>query len=343
MKFISPKVDYAFKKIFGSEQSQQVLISFLNAIIYKGEPTIKSLTIVNPYNPGQIMTLKDSYLDIKAVLFDGSIVVVEIQIAGVSAFSKQVFYNLTKAYKNQLSIDENHLSKNRVSYERSDEKSACFTKRPDFPTDALYLSLTPVITLTVTDCIMFNETTNVINHFVFKEETGRFEYPDAELQLIFIELPKFKKTLSELTSLSDKWIYFIKEAATLDAIPESLGEVSEIELALNIANQAKMTVEEWETVDQRGMMLQEEKGRIAYAREEGKEEGRQEGKEEGQITQAIAVVKRLLQKRFGEIPAAMVSQVESLSLAELESLTDEILDFTGLSDVLSWLERIENK
>ncbi len=37
MRFISPKIDYAFKKIFGSEQSQDILISFLNAIIYKGE------------------------------------------------------------------------------------------------------------------------------------------------------------------------------------------------------------------------------------------------------------------------------------------------------------------
>ncbi|NET60455.1 MAG: DUF4351 domain-containing protein, partial [Symploca sp. SIO2E6] len=112
-----------------------------------------------------------------------------------------------------------------------------------------------------------------------------------------------------------------------------------IELALNIANQAKMTVEELEAVDRRGIMLQDEKGRIAYAREEGKEEGRKEGKEEGQVTQAIALVKRLLQKRFGEITAATVSQVESLSLAELESLTEEILDFTSLSDLSTWLDR----
>ncbi|NER50974.1 MAG: Rpn family recombination-promoting nuclease/putative transposase [Symploca sp. SIO1B1] len=309
MRFISPKVDYAFKKIFGSEQSQQILISFLNAIIYGGEPTIQSLTIVNPYNPGQVMTLKDTYLDVKAVLVDGSIVVIEMQIARVSAFSKRVTYNLSKAYANQLGIGEN------------------------------YLILTPVIALTITDFILFDEDVDkkvkVINKFVLKEEEENFKYPDTELRLIFIELPKFKKTLSELTSLSDKWIYFIKEAATLDAIPESLGEVSEIELALNIANQAKMTVEELETVARRGMLLQDEKGRITYAREEALEEG--------QIIQAIAVVKRLLQKRFGEIPAAIVSQVESLSLAELESLTDEILDFTGLSDVLSWLERIENR
>ncbi len=36
MRFISPKTDYAFKKIFGSQQSQDILISFLNAIIYGG-------------------------------------------------------------------------------------------------------------------------------------------------------------------------------------------------------------------------------------------------------------------------------------------------------------------
>ncbi len=36
MRFISPKTDFAFKKIFGSEQSKDILISFLNAIIYSG-------------------------------------------------------------------------------------------------------------------------------------------------------------------------------------------------------------------------------------------------------------------------------------------------------------------
>lgn len=55
MKFINPKVDYAFKKIFSLEQSKEILISFLNAIIYEGEKVIESLTIVNPYNPGHII------------------------------------------------------------------------------------------------------------------------------------------------------------------------------------------------------------------------------------------------------------------------------------------------
>jgi len=40
MKFISPKTDFAFKKIFGSEQSHDVLISFLNAMLYNGDRKI---------------------------------------------------------------------------------------------------------------------------------------------------------------------------------------------------------------------------------------------------------------------------------------------------------------
>ena len=90
MRFISPKVDFAFKKIFGSEQSTEILISFLNAIVYGGENTIESLTIINPYNPGQIATLKETYLDVKAVLVDGSIVVIEMQVGRMSAFSKRI-------------------------------------------------------------------------------------------------------------------------------------------------------------------------------------------------------------------------------------------------------------
>ncbi len=38
-------------------------------------------------------------------------------------------------------------------------------------------------------------------------------------------------------------IYFLKDASRLDSIPENLGEVSEIEKALNIANRINLTTE----------------------------------------------------------------------------------------------------
>ncbi len=257
---------------------------------------IQSLTIVNPYNPGQILTLKDTFVDIKAVLADGSIVVIEMQVAAMTAFNKPVTYNLAKAYSNQLVTGE------------------------DYPL------LNPAIAVTITDFILFKETADVINKFVFQEVTKKFKLLDDQLQLVFVELPKFQKTIGELQTLTDKWLYFLKDAASLDSIPESLGAVSEINFALNLANQANMTVDELEVVDRRGMMLQDERGRLAYAEEQGR------------FKQAIALVKRLLQKRFGEIPATVSSKIDNLPLGKLENLTEEILDFESLSDLAVWLE-----
>ena len=49
MIFINPKIDFAFKKIFGSEDSKDILISFLNSLIYEAKPVIQDLEILNPY------------------------------------------------------------------------------------------------------------------------------------------------------------------------------------------------------------------------------------------------------------------------------------------------------
>ncbi|MGD1702823.1 Rpn family recombination-promoting nuclease/putative transposase [Dapis sp. BLCC M229] len=307
MRFISPKIDYVFKKVFGSEESQDILISFLNAIIYDGEKIIQSLTIINPYNTGKVLTLKDTYLDVKAVLADGKIVVIEMQVSSMTGFGKRVVYNMVKGYANQLKVSDD------------------------------YIRLKPVIAVTITDFILFEKRKKIINKFVFKEETENFKCLDEELRLVFVELPKFNKKLSELESLADKWIYFLKEASSFDEIPPSLGEVSEIELALNLANQAGMTPEELEIAQNRAMALQDERGKITFAKEEGREEGRQEGKEEGRQDEAIALIMRLLKKRFGEIDTETISKIENLTIEELENLGEDFLDFNSITDLENWL------
>ncbi len=303
MRFISPKIDYVFKKVFGSKESQDILISFLNAIIYDGEKIIQSLTILNPYNAGQVLTLKDTYLDVKAVLVDGKIVVIEMQMSSMTAFSKRVLYNMVKGYANQLQTGDD------------------------------YIRLKPVIAVTITDFVLFNKTKKIINQFVFQEKTEKFEYLDEELQLIFVELPKFQKKLSELETLADKWIYFLKEASSLHNIPPNLGEVSEIESALNLANQAGMSPEELEIVDRRAVALQDERGKITYAEEKGKEIGRQEGRQ----NEAIALIMRQLKKRFGKIDKETISQIENSTIEELENLGEDFLDFNSITDLENWL------
>ncbi|MEH2135082.1 Rpn family recombination-promoting nuclease/putative transposase [Nostoc sp.] len=67
---------------------------------------------------------------------------------------------------------------------------------------------------------------------------------------------------------------------------------------------------------------------------EAKEEGREEGREEGERT----IVLRLLNRRVGNIPDALLSQIQGLSVEQLEALGDALLDFSTLADLERWLQ-----
>ena len=208
--------------------------------------------------------------------------------------------------------------------------------------------------MTITDFILFKTTDDPINKFVFQEETKKLECLDKELRLIFVELPKFQKTLSELKGLTDKWIYFLKEAASLDGIPESLGEVVEIEQALNIANFINMSPEELEVVENRGIAMQDERGRIAYAEQLGVAKGEAIGivkgeaigvakgeaigETKGRLSEAMALIKLLTNQRFGEVPEGISNQIGDLPLEDLEGLVKVFLSFNRMADLESWLQ-----
>ncbi|HBK65000.1 MAG TPA: transposase, partial [Cyanobacteria bacterium UBA11166] len=114
MIFINPKTDFAFKRIFGSEQSKDILISFLNSILYNEEEVIKDLDIINPYLAPKIRGVKDTYLDVKARLKGDKTVIIEMQVLNVESFEKRILYNAAKAYSVQLQIGEDYSLLNPV-------------------------------------------------------------------------------------------------------------------------------------------------------------------------------------------------------------------------------------
>jgi len=309
MTFISPKTDFAFKKIFGSVHSQKILISFLNAIVYNNQNVIQSLKIINPYNPGVTNTIKETYFDVKAILDNGSTVIIEMQILNVADFKKRVIYNLAKAYGNQL----------------------------DRNVGQGYMMLQPFIALTIADFVLFEDIDKMITKFRFKEEKESVYYED-ELTLMFVELPKFNKKLLELESLSDKWIYFIKSAPNLEVIPESLEEVSEIEAALKIANRANLNNKELEEVEQQEKLMRDKQGQISFARNEGREEGIGIGREEGIGIGVVKQILRQIRRKFGEISPEIETQIEQLSLEKLDILGEEIFDLATIADLENWLD-----
>jgi predicted transposase YdaD len=62
-------------------------------------------------------------------------------------------------------------------------------------------------------------------------------------------------------------------------------------------------------------------------------EERQEGRQE----EGRSLVLRLLTRRVGSVPKRLVAQIQELSLPQIESLGEALLDFTGLEDLEAWL------
>ena len=80
---IKPVVNFAFKKIFGTDPNKLSLISFLNAVLVLGVPIV-DVVIVNPYNLQDFLDDKLSILDIKAIDANGAIYAIEIQLSDTS-------------------------------------------------------------------------------------------------------------------------------------------------------------------------------------------------------------------------------------------------------------------
>jgi len=278
MIFINPKTDYAFKKIFGSSESKDILISFLNALIYEGNPTIEDLEIINPNLPPKVEGLKDSYLDVKAKLNNGTLVIIEMQVLNVQSFGKRVFYNAAKTYAFQLQAAQG------------------------------YRLLKPVIALTITDFEMFPESEDFSSRFVLKEVNKNFTYPENDLDLVFVELPKFTKQEDQLETLADKWIYFMKNARSLTSVPETMDRIPEIHQAFDIANQARLSREELEDLDRREQFIYDQQGAIIKAVQEGIEQGMRE--------KAIAIAQQLLSR----LDDRTISQTTGLSVEDVRNL-----------------------
>jgi predicted transposase YdaD len=72
--------------------------------------------------------------------------------------------------------------------------------------------------------------------------------------------------------------------------------------------------------------------------QKGKDKGRQEGRQEGKLEGERSLILRLLIRRIGDVSLDLQAQIQSLSLSQLESLGEALLDFSQPSDLVDWLK-----
>ena len=227
----------------------------------------------------------------RAKLNSGEIVIIEMQVLNVAGFEKRVLYNAAKAYSVQLD------------------------------SGAPYTTLYPVIALTITDFNMFPDSPSVMSRFVLKERTRLTDYPSCDIELIFAELPKFTLSLEQLASVSDQWLYFIKNAPSLELIPTSMETVPELQQAFQIAKESNLNRAELEEMESQQRYIQDQRGSIMKALETGIEQGLQQGLQQGRQDEKITIAQRLLPM----MDNATIAATTGLSIDEIQCLRPLII------------------
>lgn len=277
MKFADPKNDVAFRKIFGNEAKKVILISFLNSVLnLEGDKKIMHLDFLTTFQLPRITGLKTSIIDVKVKDQKGNTYLVEMQLSEVIGFDKRVQYYVSKEYSSQI--------------EKGDE----------------YYKLTPVVLVGILEFDYFEGNNYLTRHLILNMETQKNELKDISFN--FIELPKFKKELNDCKTLTDKWIYFIKNAENLEVIPPNVDDEG-LKEAYTESDKHNWTKEELDNYDYFLMREQDERGKVELA--EKKAEERAEKRK------TLEIAKKF--KQAG-VDNKTISNSTGLSIGEIEKL-----------------------
>jgi predicted transposase/invertase (TIGR01784 family) len=250
MEFADIKNDIAFRKIFGNENKKIILISFLNAVMkLRDKHAIVDVEIINPYQFPIIKNLKASIIDVKARDRKGSTYIIEMQVSEPDGLDKRLLYYASKDYAQQI-------------------------ESGDF-----YTKLKPVIFIGIFDFRFTKGNKYLSHHAVCDVENG--ERIIKDMDFYFVELPKFNKPITTVNEITDKWIYFIKEAENLDVIPENIDDEG-LQAAYQDANKHTWTKEELAAYDYMLMREQDERGKRELAEKRAVERGEKLGLEKGE-------------------------------------------------------------
>ncbi|WP_223245650.1 Rpn family recombination-promoting nuclease/putative transposase [Cardinium endosymbiont of Bemisia tabaci] len=126
-KFLNPKNDVAFRKIFGSEKHKDILIHFINDVLdLKKSEKIEKVTFLSTIQDPDIACKKESIVDVLCTDQYGKQIIVQMQVAPQKGFEKRAQYYASKAYCGQLNSGQ------EVGARYQDIKSVIFIAITDY-------------------------------------------------------------------------------------------------------------------------------------------------------------------------------------------------------------------
>ena len=247
-RYLDPKADVVFKKIFG--EHPKLLISFLNALLpLPAQSTIVTLTYLQSEQVPVIPEFKRTIADVKCTDAQGRVFIVEMQMNWTDHFKQRLLFGTSQAFVKQLGKGSS------------------------------YKFLQPVYGLGIVAEI-YEKTNPQWYHHYQLVNLGDTENSDVieHLQLIFIELPKLPILSSNEKKLRLLWLRFLREInEKTTTVSDDLLEVPEIAQAVELAEEAAYTPGELSLYDSYWDQVSREKTLVMDKYAQGKAEGKAEG------------------------------------------------------------------
>jgi len=294
MKYLDPKNDVIFKKIFG--QHPNILMSFLNSMLPLPEgQQIVELEYLSPEMIPETFLEKFTSVDVRCKDNRGRQFLVEMQMNWTTAFKQRVLFNASKAYVTQT--------------EKGFE----------------YSNLQPVYALNLINQNYLQDSQDYYHHYAvvhLKDNNEKLE----GLEFVFIELPKFKSKNITEKRLQILWLRFLTEInEQSEKISEELLENPDIKQAVSFVYEASLTKEEkllydknWDRISSERTILNEAR---AEAEAKGKAVGRVEGEKIGiEKGEKLGVLKIAKNAKEMGMPIKDISELTGLSEEEIMKL-----------------------
>ena len=280
--FIDLLLDFAFKRMFGRETNKDILIDLLNTFI-PGK-NIVDIIFLNNERTGKTKDSRNAVFDLFCITSSGEYIIIEVQRAAQEYLQTRGLFYVANAITDQS------------------EKGKEF----DFNCRETWF-------FCITDFIFDPDHENVIVHTIksIELETGNFCH--NLLNSIYLELPKFKKQITELETRQDKWLFILKNISSLKEIPLNLKGDQIFEKVFEVARVTNLTKKEmnahWLAWKDRCDHI----NMLNYAKKKGKEEGEKRSQ--------LSIAAKMLHKN---IKTSIIQELTGLSEKDILALRNRL-------------------
>ena len=283
-KKLNLKNDIIFKAFFGKKGNEEFLIDFLEALL---KIKITKIEIQEDVNLEQLsVEEKGGRLDIQAILNDGVIANIEMQVRN------------------------NHNMEVRTTFYASKIMSRETSRGED------YRSIKKIILINILGYNMFKKYDEYIHKTAIVLDGHREEIVIDNIEWWFIELPKFRKMHKNIDNKIDQWLLFIDdEEKELVKMAEEKNQT--LQKAREEMNYLTGDAAVRRLAELREIWELDYNSDINYAREKGEKSGLKRGRKEGEQKKSIEIAKKLLKL---QMPIEQISEITSLTEEEINNI-----------------------